>query len=332
MTIQDKCDQLIENYNRILPGNHFEHSGLLAAGAAMYLANGLKVDPEKLRECKRMIRKQKGLFSNFRGTAEFIVRCKMAMADDPAAYLERLTSVYQGLRSFFSGEQVLLAAMVIADLSAEQEGAFIVQKTKSIYQEMRKTHPWLTLQDDMPFAALMAISGKDCSAVYEEAEKVYENLKQSLRAPNDTRQTLSHILAIYPGFADSKCEKICRINEELRKNKHAPGRERYLSILGTLAGSSLPAEELARMIGEADDYLKSFKPFRGIFGVGTNVRRMIAVQMVEAVLNDGGRSTGPIDSVAVSSVISISIEVAIITLILMYAVIASTSASSGSHS
>ncbi|MBR0161293.1 MAG: DUF4003 family protein, partial [Oscillospiraceae bacterium] len=78
MTIQDKCDQLIENYNRILPGNHFEHSGLLAAGAAMYLANGLKVDPEKLRECKRMIRKQKGLFSNFRGTAEFIVRCKMA--------------------------------------------------------------------------------------------------------------------------------------------------------------------------------------------------------------------------------------------------------------
>ena len=329
--LKRKCDQLIENYSRIRAGNRLEHEGLLMAGAALFVAKDTEVDAERLAMCRKLLKQRKGIFSSFRGIAEFIVRCKMALADDPEAYLEQLDAVYGNLKNFFSDQQTLLAAMVIADLDEPARQADSADKTRSIYKEMRSAHPWLTSQEDMPFAALMAVTGKDGVSLYEEAEKNYGLLRQNLRASSESRQMLSHVLAIYPGHAESKCEKLCRIDSELREAKHGLSRDRYISILGTLTGSALSADELVPMICEADEYLKQFKPLRGLFGVGRDVRRMLAVQMVQAALSESAPSGVP-DAAAVSTVISTSIEVTIIMLIVMCALIASTSAaSSNSH-
>lgn len=327
--LKRSCDQLIENYSRIREGNRFEYDSLLTAGAALYLAKGVEVDAEGLARCGKLLRQRKGVFSSFRGIAEFIVRCKMALADDPEAYLEQLDAVYGGLKSIFSDQQTLLAAMVIVDLAEPARQAAAVEKTKSIYREMRSAHPWLTSQEDMPFAALMAVTGKDGSALYEEAEKNYELLRQNLLAGSESRQMLSHILAICPGHAESKCDKLCSMDRGLRKAKHALSRDRSISILGTLVGSPLSADALVPMICEADDYLRQFKPFSGLFCVSRDVRRMMAVQMVQASLGESAPAGVP-DASAVSSVVSTSIEVAIIMLILTSAIIAGTSAASSS--
>ena len=324
-SLQRACDQLIENYDRIVPGNRMEYDTLLVTGAAMYLARGEEVDPEGLEMCRRLLKQRKGVFSSVRGIAEFIVRCKMALSPDPECYLEQLDAVYNGLRSFFSGDQVLLAATVIADLAAPEKQDEAVQRTKALYGEMKKAHPWLTSQEDMPFAALMAVTVKDGAAVYEEAEKVYELLKENLKASGESRQMLSHILSLYQGHAESKCGKLCALDEGLRNTKHALDRSRCLPILGTLAASRPGVDDLVTMIGEADDYLKQFKPFKGLFGVGSDVRRMVAVQLVESVT--GGGACAVAEPSAVSSVVSSSINVTIITLILMLAIVAATSAS-----
>lgn len=329
-SLQRACDRLIENYERIVPGNRMEYDTLLVAGAAMYLARGEEVDPERLEMCKRLLKQKKGVFSSFRGIAEFIVRCKMALSPDPERYLDQLDAVYSGLRSFFSDDQVLLAATVIVDLAAPEKQDAAVQKTKTLYGEMRKAHPWLTSQEDMPFAALMAVTVKDGAAVYEEAEKVYELLKENLKASGESRQMLSHILSLYQGHADSKCAKLCALDEGLRNTKHALDRSGCLPILGTLAASRPSVDELVSMIGEADDRLRQSKPFKGLFGVGRDVRRMVAVQLVESVT--GGGVCAVAEPSAVSSVVSSSINVTIITLILMFTIIAATSAStSASH-
>lgn len=327
--LQAKCDQLIENYNRMLTGNRMEDSSLLVAGAGMFLAKGVEVDPERLKECKSLLKKRKGVFSSFRGIAEFVVRCKMALSDDPEAYLDQLDAVFRELKSIYSGNQVLMAAMVIADLAAPAEHAEIIRKTKALYKDMRKAHPWLTSEEDMPFAALMAVTGRDAGSVYEEAEKAYEIFKKEIRTSSESRQMLSHIVSIYRGSAERKCDKVRMIAEGLKDTKHALGRDRYISMLGVLCTASRTAEDLVRMIGEADDYLKQSKPFRGIFGVGSNCRRMVAVQMVESVLEDNGMA-GVTDTAAVASVVSTSIEVTIITLVLLYTVVATSSASSHS--
>ena len=136
---------------------------------------------------------------------------------------------------------------------------------------------------------------------------------------------LSHILAIRSGSVEEKCEKLCELNEGLRAEKHSLGKGSRLAILGMLADSDQPTDVLISQICEADDFLKQYKPFRGIFGVGKECRRMFAVQMVNASLSTG-------DSLGASAMVSASVELAIITMILMMIIVSSTTTAAHSSS
>ncbi|MBO6041417.1 MAG: DUF4003 family protein, partial [Oscillospiraceae bacterium] len=260
--------------------------------------------------------------SNFRGTDELLVRCKMALSPDPERYFDDLEQEYQGIKTFFSGEQTVLAAMILAE---NGRGRGLGDRTKQIYKEMKDAHPWLTSESDLPFAALMAVSGRDASAVYAEAEDIYALLKGRLKADRNTLQMISHILAIRGGNTEAKCDKVCALAEGLRAARHSLGTGSRLAILGILADSGLPAESLVERICEADDFLKQHKPFRGLFGVGKDCRRMFAVQMVQASL------TGE-ESLGASAMVAASVELAIVMMIIMMIIISSTTAASHSSS
>ena len=319
---ESKCLTLVENYRILAADNKMEFTEMLLACAGIYLAAGREPDPDRIRECKKLLKSKAGLFSNFRGSDELLVRCKMALVPDPERYFESVESAYQRIKTFFSGEQTVLAAMILAEQGGSEAAA---EKTKQIYREMKEAHPWLTSENDLPFAALMAVSGRDASAVYAEAEEIYAHLNGKLKADKDTLQMLSHVLAIRGGRTENKCEKLCALSDGLKAAGHSLGRGSRLAILGILADSGLPADTLIDRICEADDFLKQHKPFRGLFGVGRDCRRMFAVQMVQASLSEE-------DSLGASAMLTASVELAIITMILMMIIISSTAASrSGSH-
>ena len=319
---ENKCLELVENYRVLSESNKLEFNEMVLACAGLYLAAGVKPDTGRLQECKKLLKSRAGIFSNFRGTDELLVRCKMALADDPALYFERMESEYERIKSFFSGEQTVLAAMILAE---QGNGEGLAEKTKQIYREMKEAPPWLTSENDLPFAALMAASGKEASAVYVEAEEIYAHLKNTLRADRDTMQMLSHILAIRPGSADAKCEKLCELARGLKEAGHSFGSGSRLAILGLLADSGLPSDALVERICEADDFLKQHKPFRGLFGVGKDCRRMFAAQMVYASLS-------PEESIGTSAMVAASVELAIIAMILMMIVVTSSTAAAHSSS
>ena len=315
--IESKCRNLVENYRILAAGNKLEFSEMTLACAGIYLAEGVRPDVNRVKECKKILKSKAGIFSNFRGSDELLVRCKMALAPDPELYFESVEKAYQLLRTFFSGEQTVLAAMIMAEQDYT-EG--LAEKTKEIYQKMRQAHWWLTSQNDLPFAALMAVSGRDAVSVYAEAEQIYNLLKGNLRADKNTLQMISHILAIRSGSVNAKCEKIFALAEGLKKAKHSPGRGSRLAILSLLADSDLPNELLIERIGETDNYLKQFKPFHGFFGVGRQCRRMYAVQMVYSVLSSE-------ESLGSSAMMTASVELAIVIMILMMIILSSTTTS-----
>ncbi|MBO7423044.1 MAG: DUF4003 family protein [Oscillospiraceae bacterium] len=313
--LENKCLNLVENYRILAAGNKMQFSEMILACAGIFLAAGVTPDMSRIEDCKKLLRSKAGIFSNFRGSDELLVRCKMALAADPALYFENLEREYQHIKSFFSGEQTVLAAMILAEhgVSAEDHA----EKTKQIYKEMKEAHPWLTSENDLPFAALMAVSGRHASAVYAEAEKIYALLQKNLHADRDTLQMLSHILAIRSGRAEEKCEKLCALAGGLKEAGHSLGRGSRLAILGILADSSLPTDALVDRICEADDFLKQHKPFHGLFGVGKDCRRMFAVQMVHSSISGE-------DSLGASVMLAASVELAIITMILLMIIVSST--------
>lgn len=315
--IETRSLNLVENY-RILSGrNKMEFPEMVLACAGIFLAAGVTPDMNRLAECKKLLKSKAGIFSNFRGSDELLVRCKMALSADPELYFENLEREYQRIKTFFSGEQTVLAAMILAEQGSSVED--LAEKTKQIYKDMKEAHPWLTSENDLPFAALMAVSGRDASSVYAEAEEIYALLGKNLHADKDTRQMLSHILAIRSGSAAEKCEKLCALADGLKAAGHSLGRGSRLAILGILADSTLPTASLVERISETDDFLKQYKPFHGIFGVGKDCRRMFAVQIVHSSLSNE-------DSLGTSAMVAASVELAIITMILLM-IIVSTSAS-----
>ena len=315
--IETRSLNLVENY-RILSGrNKMEFPEMVLACAGIFLAAGVTPDMNRLAECKKLLKSKAGIFSNFRGSDELLVRCKMALSADPELYFENLEREYQRIKTFFSGEQTVLAAMILAEQGSSVED--LAEKTKQIYKDMKEAHPWLTSENDLPFAALMAVSGRDASSVYAEAEEIYALLGKNLHADKDTRQMLSHILAIRSGSAEEKCDKLCALADGLKAAGHSLGRGSRLAILGILADSTLPTASLVERISETDDFLKQYKPFHGIFGVGKDCRRMFAVQIVHSSLSNE-------DSLGTSAMVAASVELAIITMILLM-IIVSTSAS-----
>ena len=144
--VRQKCDNLTGNYVIMSKGNRLEHNELVLAGAGLFQASGITPNPDKLKECKKIIKKREGVFSTFRGLGEYIVRTKMAISDSPEQYLTHLETVYQLLKKFSSDSRTLLAAMVIVDQSQPADYAHMAEKTKYIYQQMRTAHPLLTDQ------------------------------------------------------------------------------------------------------------------------------------------------------------------------------------------
>lgn len=313
--IENKCLNLVKNYRILASGNKMELSEMILACAGIFLAAGINPDMDRVQECKKLLKSKAGIFSSFRGSDELLVRCKMALSTDPELYFENMEREYQRIKTFFSGEQTVLAAMILAEQGVSDEE--LAEKTKQIYKDMKQAHPWLTSENDLPFAALMAVSGRDASSVYAEAEEIYALLQKNLHADRDTMQMLSHILAIRNGHADAKCEKLCALANGLKAAGHSLGRGRRLAILGILADSGLPTDALVERICETDDFLKQHKPFRGIFGIGKDCRRMFAVQMVQASLPDE-------DSQGASAILAASVELAIITMILLMIVVSTT--------
>ena len=313
--LRKKCDELIRNYQIMRLRDRSDYQSMTMAGAAIFLEAGVTPDLEMLDHCKTVLKGRKGIFSNYRGISQYIIRCKMALSGSPERYLTDLDRVYAELRPSMPGEQVLLAAMIIVDFATPVEYVEAIRRTKTIYSEMKYAHPFLTSQEDMPFAALMAVLGVNERDTYGKAETIYELLKKGLKAGNDSRQMLSHILSFSDGKEEDKAEKVRQLAEGLRNAGHGLSRDRYISVLGMLAASGISSALLVDMICEADDYLQQFKPFRGAFGTGRQIRRMFAVQMVEAALGENYYTmmTGPTN---VSTMVSTAIDVAVITMII----------------
>lgn len=320
--IEAKCIAMSEGYAALAAKNKLESSEMLLAGAGLFLAAGRTPDAAHLAECRKLLKSRAGVFSNFRGFAEFLVCCKMALAKDPEEYFDALSASYDALKSFWSGSQTVLAATCLAD-QARGDVAELAEKTKAIYQEMKKAHPWLTSEADLPFAALMAATGKDGSAVYAEAEACYKLLKGQISAGSDVTQMLCHILSLRKGEAQTKCDKVAALAKGLKAAKHGLNWNSQLAILGVLADSELSADELIQLICETDDCLKHYKPFRGLFGVDAGSRRMYAVQIVQSVTS-GDASTD------VSAMAAASVELAVMIMIYMMIVSASVGASANS--
>lgn len=312
--VKERCDLLIENRNIISKAFPFEMSIMNLAAASMYVSQGKSIDVDRIKECEKIVKSKKSVFSHFRGNAKMPLICKMALSEDAEKYFDEVQKAYSILNKGKIGgsEYRVMAAMTIVDHKSEAEYQAIVDRINDIYERMRKQHKILTSDEDIPFAAMLALEDRDLDETFNEIEGIFNQFKNHFSDKNSI-QSLSHILAMYEDSGNKKCEKVLNIYNGLKAAKHKYGARYELATLGTLLDVELSTEEIVEKIIELDDYLKANKGF-GDAKLGAKTRRMYATQIL---LIAYGKNDILKDGSTLSSLIATSVALEICMLVCM---------------
>ncbi len=277
--LQERCQLFVENKNALDKGFTWDTAIIMPVCAMLHAQKDQKVDVDKMKECRKLLKGKVGAFSNLRSYGELVLLSKMAMSDDPVVYLDKTIEAYAMIKKYKMSESAftVLAAMVLADYADVAHWEQILESAGRIYAQMKKDHPFLTGTEDVSFAVVMAMSELPEQWLMQEMEACYKALHKKFGA-TDGLQSLSHVLAMDREETMKKCEEILEL-DALFKEKKKRFDSNGIVMYASLRMMQVEKETLLADIIEVDDYLKQQKGF-GAFSVDAHQRLMYATTLV----------------------------------------------------
>ena len=324
--IKEKCDLLAENYQITQNSAKLDYAQAAALGALIYTNKNVRADESEIRSNRKLLHSKVGVFSKLVGYTNIALLCKMSLADNAEAYLDKVIAAYDQLKhGLFRSEYEALAASCIADNADSGRYEEIGQKTAQILDKMAKAHPLMTGAEDCSIAAMLAMTELDMDAALAEAEACYNAInKAKFTFSKDALQSVGMILALNPGPAEEKCKRFNDLRDALGKTKSEIFGGQ-LPILAAFVNTGADPEQIAADIDEASRYLKDKSGFGDWFGIGHEMRVTLAAALVLQTYQE--EMAAAIVGEAVASVITQQIVVDIVMTMIIIAVAASTAAS-----
>ena len=276
------CEQLVENRKVLIDIFKWDSQTMALASSIVLLGLNVRADSDVLGRCERIIESRTSAVSEFRGRLKLPLICKMAASKDPEQYFTDVEAMNDRMNKskWLGNSYMLLASMILCDHIDQRDAQAYVDKTNEIYHCMKESHRWLTSDEDIPIAAMLAVSGIEVEKLISESERCYPILRDKFGiGSGNVVQALSHILALGKKSADEKCLRVAEIYDRLKEDNHKISDGQELESLGLLAVLDVEVATIVRDIVDVDDYLKSQKGF-GDWDIGDSVRRMYAAMIV----------------------------------------------------
>lgn len=296
-----RCKNLIKNKETMKSAFAWEDGLTHLACAGIFINKEQTANEEMLLQCKDILKRNTGIFSNFKSTAKPMIVAMLAANENPQLLMERGLKVYDLLKEeFMSSVYLPIAAMIIAQYADEARYAELAQRTRRIYKQMRADHPFLTSGEDSTFCALMALLDKPDEVLLGDAEECYKTLKSNFFSSNAV-QSLSHVLAMCDGEPKIKCQRTMELFQKLKEAGHKYGTSYELPTLGVLAMADGNQDEIAAEMAEIDQWLSEQKGFGFFSSISAKQRLMYAGMIAQQdYINDK-----MMQSAAVNGVISL---------------------------
>lgn len=280
--LKKACEQFVADRDMLKDIFKWENTYVIHVCAAVL---GGKADEEKIKYCKKLVKKNKSAFSNFRGNVLMPLVVKLAVGSSPDEGLERISQIYDVLKKYFFGSEYLVfASAVLSDMISAEDINDAAAKGKQIYKLMSKEHPFLTSGEDNVFAVLMALSGKNEKSLINDMEACYKLLKKSFGDGN-TVQTLSHILSLADGTPKDKSRRVIDIYEAIKSEGRKYSKYYELSVLVSLSLTENGINEIVSDVLEADAFLAEQEGY-GFWGIDKKTRLMHAAMIVSGMYSD----------------------------------------------
>jgi hypothetical protein len=238
------------------------------------------VESEVISRCRKIIKENTGVFSQFKDMTNFIVSVMISLHSEPETVFKGAVRVYNMLKAegFHSSHYLVLAATTIALQSDPFQYQTIVTTAKKHYDAMKDEHKFITSSDDYGIAALLAMTDKSVSQAIREMENCYRILKQDFSSSNAV-QSLSQVLTFSDVDKAIKCRRVLELHHALKNRKCKLGYGMELSFLGVLTLLDEDLSLLADEIAESTGYLKNKKGF-GYWSISTRERILFAAALV----------------------------------------------------
>lgn len=271
-----RCKNLIKNKETMKSAFAWEDGLTHLACAGIFINKEQTANEEMLLQCKDILKRNTGIFSNFKSTAKPMIVAMLAANENPQLLMERGLKVYDLLKEeFMSSVYLPIAAMIIAQYADEARYAELAQRTRRIYKQMRADHPFLTSGEDSTFCALMALLDKPDEVLLGDAEECYKILKNNFFSSNAV-QSLSHVLSMCDGEPENKCQKTMELFQKLKEAGHKYGTSYELPTLGVLAMADGNQDEIVAEMAEIDQWLSEQKGFGFFSSISAKQRLMYA--------------------------------------------------------
>lgn len=271
----DRRQLLIHNRDTMKQAFPWANGMMHLCCANVYTMRGKTADANSVKKTKKMLEERVGAFNNFRSTARDVLIAMLDMAEDPASLLDKALQLYDLLkRKFYTSMYLPMAAVLLAEQADPTRYEEIVNRTREIYERMKREHPFLTSSEDCSMCALLAMSDKTDDELIERAERCYSDLKKNFPMCGNQIQSMAHVMAMSDGELEGKCERVLALIDALKMEGHKWSYSYELPVLGVLAEDPRSVQELAANIAENDRWLQTQKGF-GFFSSVSRMQRLM---------------------------------------------------------
>lgn len=328
-SIKNKVDLLVANKEKIAKEFKWGYSLMNIAAALVFTGADKEADIERLKECRKILKKNTGTFSSFQGNSEAVIISKMALADDPDQYIKDVKVIYDIInkKHTIDNPYLIQGAICIYEAGRMNDAEMIAEKYRELYKKMEKKHPILTSSEDIVYVVLLAMTDKDVDTIYNEIEECYTYMKKdvNLKVGNNEIQGLGEILALSEGDIKEKSDKVVELYNTILEHGVKWGKEyNEFGSLGTLINLNVDNNTLVDEIVEVSEYLKDSKGFGG-WSLDKKQRLMFSAMLVGDSYSESGSLIG---SSAVNSTVAMVIAEEVALMMCMMICVSATTVNS----
>ena len=254
----------------------------------IYLAKRQEPNDEMIRLCREIIRENTSFFSYFRGNGQEVFITELATEEDPGRVMKLALAAYDFLREYFASSSYLpFLALTMARLIRPEAFAEVSARAKDIYELIRSDHFWLTGQEDVVWAGLLAMKeGRTPEEMRDEMEYCFTRLTRGDIFHHNAIQTVSHALTLCAGRMEDKCDNLQALTDGLEACGIQFSKNYEQASLAILANLGIPLDEIINDFCAVDDFL-SVREGYGFWGHSRKTRYMHDVMILSAYHMNG---------------------------------------------
>ena len=314
--MDEKVTALCECFitNREIIKKVFKGESLLIypVAANALVSHGVTADEDKLKECRKLIKKNSGALSYLKGQVMMPFAANLSMKEDPKAHFDKVLKIYNVAKKKFNrSEYSALLAILLADLIHEDSCEAVLTRGKELYDQIKMAHPFLTNEQDSVLAGLLALSEKSDTELIDDMEKCFDLLKIKF-SHKSSIQSISHVLALTEGSAREKVEHLNDLYDSLREAGKKFGVYTELSTLAAVSILDNETERVRDRIIGIDDFLSKQKGY-GLLGLDKKARLMHATMLTTDLYDSAqiAQTTASASAIAMAAAQSLAVCVII---------------------